>query len=189
VIVPTIALILIAAIPYVDRGTKGLGVWFYSSRGPKVAIFSAIYTTVVTSALIALDKLTGTLKAVFTSWLQTSATATAGGGSGPLSFFTIWVANIMGQGTETAQAEALGLLVEAFAGWIVPIFFMVFFPVLLVILLKRVFPGIDLTEIIIGLFTGFVVVYAVLTFVGSAMRGPGMDLYPPWAVPPTQESC
>src|SRR6476646_5497345 len=56
VIVPTVALILIAVIPYVDRGTEGLGVWFYSARGPRIIIFTTIYTTVVCFALIALDK-------------------------------------------------------------------------------------------------------------------------------------
>jgi hypothetical protein len=66
------------------------------------------------------------------------------------------------------------------------VFFAVF-PVLLVILLKIVYKGIDLSEIIIALFTGFVTVYFVLTFVGTAMRGPSMDLYPPWALPPNQE--
>src|SRR6476659_56993 len=44
VIVPTLALVAIAAIPYVDRGTRGLGVWFYSPRGPRIAIYSTIYT-------------------------------------------------------------------------------------------------------------------------------------------------
>src|SRR5437667_5140950 len=51
VIVPTVALILIAAIPYVDRGTRGLGVWWYSDRGPKIALFTVIFTTVVTVSL------------------------------------------------------------------------------------------------------------------------------------------
>jgi len=59
------------------------------------------------------------------------------------------------------------------------------FPILLVILLKVIFKGINLTEGIMALFTGFVMVYAVLTFVGTAMRGPGMDLFPPWGVPET----
>ena len=38
VIVPTVALVAIAAIPYVDKGTKGLGVWFYNERGPRIAV-------------------------------------------------------------------------------------------------------------------------------------------------------
>jgi quinol-cytochrome oxidoreductase complex cytochrome b subunit len=183
VIVPTIALLLIAAIPYVDRGTKGLGVWFYSPRGPQIAIFSAIYTTVVCGALIALDKLTGTVKSVISNALQTPTTG-QGGSGGVLGFLTDAVAGIIGGNPETAHAEALGMLVEAIAGWLIPIAFFVIFPVLLVFLLKRVYKGISLSEIIIALFTGFVTVYFVLTFVGTAMRGPGMDLYPPWAVPP-----
>jgi len=40
VIVPTVALLLVAIIPYVDRDTDGLGIWWYSARGPKIAIFT-----------------------------------------------------------------------------------------------------------------------------------------------------
>src|SRR5438105_8478442 len=56
VIVPTLALIALAAIPYVDRGTKGLGVWFYSKRGPRIMAFSALFAVVGLGLLIALDK-------------------------------------------------------------------------------------------------------------------------------------
>lgn len=186
VIVPTIALVLIAVIPYVDRSTRGLGVWWYSDRGPKIAIFTTIYTTVVTGSLIALDKFFP-LKAAFTDWLATSVTSSTGQ-AGFLSFLTEATAGILGgTSTEIAHANALGVLVEALVGWIIPTIFFIIFPVLLVVLLKRVFRGIDLSEIILGLFTGFVVVYLVLTFVGTAMRGPSMDLYPPWALPPNQE--
>src|ERR671936_150889 len=68
VIVPTVALGLIAIIPYVDRGSRGLGVWFFSERGPRIIIFTAIYTTVVCMSLIALDKFFP-LKDRFTGWL------------------------------------------------------------------------------------------------------------------------
>src|SRR5215212_8780462 len=40
VIVPTIALVLIAAIPYFDKGTKGLGVWFYNKRSVTIILLS-----------------------------------------------------------------------------------------------------------------------------------------------------
>ena len=185
VIVPTFALILIAAIPYVDRHTRGLGVWWYSARGPKIAIFSAIYTTLVTASLIALDKYFP-LKANFSRWLQTADTATAGSPAenGPLSFITVFISNAL---FNRDNATTLGVLQEAIVGWIIPTIFLVFFPTLLVFLLKRVFKGIDLTEIIIGLFTGFVTLYLVLTFVGTAMRGTNMDLYPFWDLPPNQE--
>jgi menaquinol-cytochrome c reductase cytochrome b/c subunit len=184
VIVPTIALGLIAAIPYIDRTSRGLGVWFYSARGPRIVIFTAIYTTIVCAALIALDELFP-LKANFTTWLQT-ANPEAGVSAGFLSFLTEWVAGFFGNAA-TARTEALGVLVEALVGWIIPIIFFIVFPTLLVILLKIVFKGVDLSEIIIGLFTGFVFVYTVLTFVGTAMRGPGMELYSPLELPPTVE--
>jgi menaquinol-cytochrome c reductase cytochrome b/c subunit len=187
VIVPTIALGLIAAIPYIDKGTRGLGVWWYSARGPKIAIFSAIYTTVVTASLIALDKYFP-LKTNFSLWLQTADTAPAGQSAGFLSGFTELMAGaFFGGSTTTAHATSLGVLVEAIVGWIIPIICFAVFPVLQVILLKIVFKGIDLTEIIIGLFTGFVTLYLVLTFVGTAMRGTNMDLYPPWDLPPNLE--
>lgn len=179
VIVPTIALGLVAIIPYVDRGTRGLGVWWYSDRGGKIALFSTIYTTVVTASLIALDKVTGTLRTVFTGLFAPE---------GALGGVTSFMGPIVGGSTTEAQlAGAQGLLVEAVAGWIIPTFALVFFPILLVFLVKRVFKGADLSEIIIALFTGFVVVFWVLTFVGTAMRGLNMDLYPPWALPPPSE--
>jgi menaquinol-cytochrome c reductase cytochrome b/c subunit len=183
VIVPTIALGLIAAIPYVDRGSRGLGVWFYSERGPRIIGFTAVYTTVVCAALVALDKFFP-LKSNFQAWLETEAVSKTGT-SGFLSFLTSGFANLIGAGDQKAQAEALGILIELIVGWTIPILALVIFPVLLVLILRRIFKGIDLSEMIIALFTGFVVVYAVLTFVGTAMRGPNMDLYAPWAVPPT----
>jgi menaquinol-cytochrome c reductase cytochrome b/c subunit len=186
VIVPTIALVLIAAIPYIDRTSKGLGVWWYSDRGLRIAIFSAVYTTAVTAGLIALDAIVK-LKPTFEGLLR-FADPERGYPEGPLVFITDTVANIIGgTSVEAARAEALGLLIEAIVNWTIPIIAFAFFPALLVFLLKRVFKGIDLSEIIIGLFTGFVMVYVVLTFVGTLMRGTGMELFPPWALPPVQE--
>jgi hypothetical protein len=178
VIVPTIALGLIAAIPYIDRGTRGLGVWWYSDRGGKIAIFTTIYSILVTASLIAFDN------------IVKLRTATLGlfKPEGFLGGVTTFTGEMLGGATpEAANASAQGILVELFAGWLIPIFCLLFFPALLVFLLKRIFRGIDLAEIIIGLFTGFVVVYWVLTVVGTAMRGPGMDLFPPWALPAPTE--
>ena len=178
VIVPTIALGLIAAIPYIDRSTRGLGVWWYSDRGGKIAIFTTIYSIVVTASLIALDNIVR-LRTFFTGLFKPGGalegvTSTVGG----------WLG---GANTEAANASAQGVLVETLTGWLIPTFCLLFFPTLLVFLLKRVFRGIDLAEVIIGLFTGFVVVYWVLTIVGTAMRGPGMELFPPWALPAPAE--
>src|SRR5437867_157061 len=69
VIIPTIALVLIAVIPYVDRGREGLGVWFYNSRGPRIVIFTTVYTTLVTFALVYFDE-TVKIKSKFQDWLD-----------------------------------------------------------------------------------------------------------------------
>jgi hypothetical protein len=174
VIVPTIALALVAIIPYVDRSSRGLGVWFYSDRGTKIALFSAIYTTAVCAGLIVFGEYVP-LKLTFTSWLETaqlSKTHQAG--------FLSWLTEAMGGSTTKGQAEAVGVVIEAVVGWTIPIIFFALFTVLLIVLLKIVFKRIDLSEMIIGLFTGFITVYAVLTFVGTSMRGHGMVLSWPW---------
>ncbi|MDQ5824979.1 MAG: menaquinol-cytochrome C reductase [Chloroflexota bacterium] len=178
VIVPTIALGLIAAIPYIDRTTRGLGVWWYSDRGPKIVIFTTIYSTVVSAVLIAVDEIVK-LRTLFNGLFAPS---------GALGGITTFAGGFMsGANVEAQNASAQGVLVETVAGWLIPIFVLTFFPLLLVLLLKRIFRGIDLSEVIIGLFTGFVVVYWVLTIVGTAMRGPGMEFFPPWALPPPSE--
>jgi hypothetical protein len=147
VIVPTVALGLIAIIPYVDRNTRGLGVWWYSDRGKRIVIFSTIYTTAVTASLIYLDKATGTLKSVFTDWLQTDVTS-SGRGAGMLGFLTSAVGGNTPRGRQSTRyakrsAGRLGSY-RAFS-WSS-------FPALLVFLLKMVFKGIDLSEIIIAFY-------------------------------------
>jgi hypothetical protein len=58
--------------------------------------------------------------------------------------------------------------------------------VLLVLIVKRLW-GANTREWMIAIFTGFVAVYLVLVVVGTSLRGPGMDLFPPWAVPSTHQ--
>ena len=59
VIVPSVALVLIAAIPFVDRSPLGVGILFTSDKGKRIAIFSAIYTVIVEFALILFDAYIG----------------------------------------------------------------------------------------------------------------------------------
>ncbi len=56
VVVPTAVLVLLGAIPYIDRSKKGTGIWFYSKKGVPIAIFSAIYTTIWNLGLILVDE-------------------------------------------------------------------------------------------------------------------------------------
>ena len=57
---------------------------------------------------------------------------------------------------------------------------------LLVLIVQRLY-GANTREWMLAIFTGFVAVYVVLTVVGTSLRGPGMDLFAPWAVPATHQ--
>jgi menaquinol-cytochrome c reductase cytochrome b/c subunit len=59
VIVPSIALLLIAAIPFIDRSPLGVGILFTSEKGKSIAAFSAVFTTIVLIALILFDQYIG----------------------------------------------------------------------------------------------------------------------------------
>jgi hypothetical protein len=83
VMVPTVVIILLMAIPYLDISTEDTGVWFSGPRGRRVAIISAIYTTVATIGLILVDKFIGiraSLEAAIpvfrTSWISEIVTQT-----------------------------------------------------------------------------------------------------------------
>src|SRR5713226_1095577 len=57
VIVPTIWIVFMMAIPYIDRSREGVGIWFTSPKGLRVTYFAAVYATVLTFSLIVLDKI------------------------------------------------------------------------------------------------------------------------------------
>jgi quinol-cytochrome oxidoreductase complex cytochrome b subunit len=59
VIVPTLALVGIAAIPYFDRSPLGVGILGTSTKGRKIIAFSAVFTTVVLIGMILLDEAIG----------------------------------------------------------------------------------------------------------------------------------
>lgn len=151
VIVPSIWLFfLLPIIPYIDRSREGVGHWFTNNAGKKIFIFSAIYTTVLTFALVYVDYFAK--KAGYTEW----ASANLPGGK---------------------------VLIP---DYLIPIATMVGLSLLLVFLVKKLF-GADTRGWINALFTGFVFVFIVLVFIGTSMRGPGMDLYAPWNLPTTIE--
>ncbi len=144
VIIPTLALVGIAAIPYFDRSPLGVGILGTSTKGRMIAAFSAVYTTVVLVVMVILDEMSGRTKF----------------------------------GTEPFLKDTLGMP-EFIYNQAVPFAFIVAGIVVLVILVQLLFRP-TRREMIIALFTGFVVTYLVLTFFGTSFRGPGQDLYWPW---------
>jgi menaquinol-cytochrome c reductase cytochrome b/c subunit len=150
VVVPTVWLTFMAVIPYIDRSREGVGIYFTSPNGKRVAIFAAFYATLLTFGLIFLDAF---LKAH--GYIEFASQYFPGGK-------------------------------QLLPNYLIPIGVMLALSVLLVLVVKRLYAA-NTREWMIAIFTGFVAVYVVLTVVGTSMRGPGMDLFAPWAVPATHQ--
>ncbi len=54
--VPVLLILVLMAVPYLDRSKDDMGVWFSSKKGKSIAIWSAVYTTVWCLGLILFDE-------------------------------------------------------------------------------------------------------------------------------------
>lgn len=57
VAVPTVLVLFLLALPYIDYSRAGVGVWFSSAHGKRIVGFTALYTAVVMPGYIVLDNL------------------------------------------------------------------------------------------------------------------------------------
>ncbi|MDF1499675.1 MAG: hypothetical protein P1P76_04305 [Anaerolineales bacterium] len=55
VAIPTLIVLFVIAIPYLDNSPAGAGIWFTSKRGKRIALFSALYALIVMPLYIYLD--------------------------------------------------------------------------------------------------------------------------------------
>jgi len=55
VIIPALLVLFLLSVPYIDYSRKGIGVWFTSTRGHRITLFTSLYTAVVMAAYIILD--------------------------------------------------------------------------------------------------------------------------------------
>lgn len=55
VMMPTVMILFIIAIPYIDNSREGVGRWFTNARGKKITLYTAIYTLIVMPLYIVLD--------------------------------------------------------------------------------------------------------------------------------------
>lgn len=147
VIIPALLVLFLMAIPYLDASREGVGVWFGSTKGRIIVLFSVIYATVVVPSLILIDSYVGSVRGT-------------GGG--------------------------IGVLLQGWPPWMAGVFLpsmiVMGFSVLLAAIVRLVWKA-NVQEILIALFTGFVVSYFILTIFGFFFRGPEMRLYPPWDMP------
>jgi uncharacterized protein with PQ loop repeat len=57
VILPSVLVFFLLALPYLDHSRAGVGVWFSSARGKRIVMGTALYTLVVMPVYIALDNM------------------------------------------------------------------------------------------------------------------------------------
>ena len=71
---------------------------------------------------------------------------------------------------------------ELIVAQILPVGLMIGLPVLFSIVLWKTGEAKTRRDHMIAQFSGFIAVYIVLTIIGTAFRGQGMELLPPWQV-------
>ena len=206
VIVPTIALVLLAAIPYWDRDTEGQGVWFGTKFAGRLAIFGFTAATLITSLLIIWD---GSLHVVWTeniirglglnsdfSWpggldwfrnLRGFDTGipweSLGFTIGGFTMFEDWRAIPLGIPGTTTDPWLLNLNFPSFLSQqIIPVATMVGLPIAFVLFCKMLGWIQTRRDIALLIFSAFIGVYLTTTIVGTAFRGQGQDLKPPWDI-------
>jgi hypothetical protein len=262
VVVPTVWLIFLAAIPYIDSSKEGQGTWFGTLNSVRISVFSAVFSFFGTLVLILWDSskhvqlyemkwhffghtlkprldwpiaanrpswlpdvgflnavwdvvLSRNLRSIQTEWTWST---TLGGlvpmvqGKGhdghldwPRDFTQIpipfnltswpwhashhgspppqWYQNLPGWLTGLYYYD-LNLNLPAFVVEIlIPSLVMIGLPVFLIYLLWRIGWINTRRDVMLCIFSGFIVAYWVMTLVGAGFRGAGQELVPPWDVP------
>ena len=190
VVVPTVALILLAAIPYFDRSHEGQGVWFGTRDAVRISIFSMIFTFVITWALIFYDEgfhqVLGARLGLFDQWpeelkyftntkaIQASIPWPEWTRSIPYLPFNL---QLRGQGFQNLDLPAF--IVEQ----AIPVLLMIGLPLQLLGIIRLWLGRLTRRDAMVAVFTGFMTVFVVMTIVGTAFRGQGMALVWPWEVP------
>jgi quinol-cytochrome oxidoreductase complex cytochrome b subunit len=57
IIIPTLLVIFLMVLPYIDHSRSNVGIWFTSSRGKRITAWTALYTLIVMPAYIILDNM------------------------------------------------------------------------------------------------------------------------------------
>ncbi len=210
VIVPTVALIALGAIPYYDSSNEGQGAYLSTRNYAKLTWIGIVVGTLGTMALILWDggkhvvlwaKLTGHKVACTTEdliadascadwpdWLNWARNARAL--QDDIAWPEAWTRIPLG--SKVLRTDLLGLpavnldvnLPAMIVEQMIPVGLMIGLPVLMSIALWRM--GIARTrhDHMIAQFSGFITVYVVLTIIGTAFRGKGMELLWFWEVKP-----
>jgi menaquinol-cytochrome c reductase cytochrome b/c subunit len=266
VVVPTVFLIILAAVPYIDRSKDGQGEWFGTPKSVAITVWSMIISTVITLVLVLFDagkhaqifeKITGwrwpfgtdpetgenlrpgllpdvgivtaiwdlltvrSIRAIQTEWKWSTDLGglvpmlqdgpwSSGQGDGKLNWpedftripiplnGTSWPWKWGGEHGEPPP-QWYQDLPDWFTGLLpydlnlnfpsflveilIPTILMTALPLLLVYALWRIRWIQTRRDVMLCLFSGFIAVFWVMTFVGAGFRGAGQELVWPWDVP------
>lgn len=142
ILLPTLAVLFLIAIPYIDHSRERAGVWFTSKRGKRIVGRTALYTLIVMTGFVLVDN-----------------------AFPPRELLRDILPSIITQS-------------------IIPLSVMTFLVVLPVLVLWRFKKGTtNAREVMLVLFTVLFFTAVVLTLTGFLFRGPGFELYWPWAMP------
>lgn len=190
VVVPTVALILVAAIPYVDRSHEGQGVWGGGHpKAKQLTITSFVFTFVVCWLLVLYDN--GAQNKIFTwifpgyhlpVWLQSVGGGLQGGIAWPQ--WTRHIPYVPFHPLKLLDSTFLNLNFPAFlAEIVIPLAAMIGLPALLLAIERKMWGPLGMRGSMFVLFSGFMGVYITLTIVGTMFRGQGQELVFPWQLP------
>jgi menaquinol-cytochrome c reductase cytochrome b/c subunit len=193
VIVPTVALVALGAIPYYDRSNEGQGEWLTTPNAWRLTWLGAITGSVGSLLLIAFDaslhvlvwtKITGAAWPASMEWLRNTRSIQNNlpwpAWSRDLSLDGILRTDLLGLPKMHMSIDLPGLLVAQ----VIPVSLMVGLPIIMSIVLWKTGEAKTRRDHMIAQFSGFIAVYIVLTIIGTAFRGQGMELLPPWLVKP-----
>ena len=207
VIVPTVALILIAAIPYWDRGSEGQGIWFSTENAIRISVFGFCFAAMATILLILYD---GSKHVEWTvdiirglglnsdfewpswlDWFRNLRGLDTGINWDDISFtigdfklFENWRAIPLGIPGTSESPWLLNLNFPSFLSQqVVPVATMVGLPLLLLKFARNPLGWVKTRrDIVLLIFSGFLAVYIVTTATGTVFRGQGQELRPPWDI-------
>ena len=193
VVVPTVALIALGAIPYFDNSSEGQGAWFSTPRAVANAVTGAVIGTVGSILLVLWDGAKHVVlyeRVTGEEWpTKLAALRNARSLQTDIGWPEDWDSVPLG---DVLRFDLLGFpeieLNWNVPGWIVeqviPITLMIGLPLLMSFVLHRMGLAQTKREHMIAQFSGFMAVFLVLTIIGTAFRGAGMELLPPWEVKP-----
>ena len=69
VLLPTIALVFFASMPYLDRSHEGQGIWFGTKYSARITVIAAVYAIFVCAILVAFDSGDRTHAEYLTRWI------------------------------------------------------------------------------------------------------------------------